>query len=365
MTKDRRARLVRSCDGLSAPQVHRTAKERVSVNTVFGVLIAMLGGFMAGNCMVPLKYLRRWRWENAWIVFSLVALIVVPWTLAFFRVPDLMGVYAGVNIGAFIMPFLYGAGWGVAQVLFGLAVLRIGMALSFATTIGLGAALGVMVPILLRHPAVLKTPHGEVLLMGVFLMVAGVIVCSWAGHRREREQQAETPDVGKGTFASGLIMATAAGLLSPMLNYSLAFGDRFVIEALRHHATAADAPYAVWPIALVGGAVPNLAYSIWLVFRNQTWGNFFPIWPQILLGTIMGVLWMGSVAAYGTATTLLGLLGASIGWSIYQISIILTSNISGWIAGEWKGAGMQSKVALWSGLFLLGSATLVITYSNH
>jgi len=95
---------------------------------------------MAGNCMVPLEYLRRWRWENAWIVFSLVALIVVPWTLAFFRVPDLMGVYASVNISDFAKPFFFGAGWGVAQVLFGLAVLRIGMALSFATTIGLGAA---------------------------------------------------------------------------------------------------------------------------------------------------------------------------------------------------------------------------------
>jgi L-rhamnose-H+ transport protein len=335
------------------------------VQTFLGVFIAMLGGFMAGNCMVPLEYLRRWRWENAWIVFSLVALIVVPWTLAFFRVPDLMGVYASVNISDFARPFLFGAGWGVAQVLFGLAVLRIGMALSFATTIGLGAALGALVPILLRHPEVLKTAHGEVLLLGVLLMVTGVIVCSWAGRRREREQRAQTDTVGKGSFMSGLFMAAAAGLLAPMLNYSLAFGDKFVTQAIRHHATTPDTPYAVWPIALAGGAVPNLAYSIWLIFRNKTWGNFFPVWPQVLLGTIMGVLWMGSVAAYGTATTLLGILGASIGWSIYQISMILTSNISGWIAGEWKGVSTQSKVALWAGLFLLGSATIVITYGNH
>lgn len=337
----------------------------MGVETVIGIVIAMLGGFMAGNCMLPLEYLRRWRWENTWIVFSLVALIVVPWTLAFFRVPDLIGVYSGVNIGAFTMPFLYGAGWGVAQVLFGLAVLRIGMALSFATTIGLGAALGALVPILLRQPAVLKTLHGEVLLVGVFLMVAGVIVCSWAGWRRQKEQGGKTVAAGKGFFGSGLAMAITAGLLAPMLNYALAFGDRFVAEALRHHAKVPDAPYAVWPIALAGGAVPNLTYSIWLLYRNNTWGNFFPIWPQILMGTIMGVLWMGSVAAYGTATTLLGLLGASVGWSIYQISMILTSNVSGWMSGEWKGAGMRSKTALWSGLFLLGSATLVLTYGNH
>jgi L-rhamnose-H+ transport protein len=335
------------------------------VETELGVLIAMLGGFLAGNCMVPLKYLRRWRWENAWIVFSLVALILIPWILAFVRVPDLMGVYANVKISDFAMPFLYGAGWGVAQVLFGLAVLRIGMALSFATTIGLGAALGTMVPILSRHPEVLRTSHGEVLLVGVFLMVVGVIVCSWAGRRREREQNSQTAEPRIGSFMSGILMAAGAGLLSPMLNYALAFGDSFVVEAIRHHATRPDAPYAVWPIALAGGAVPNLVYAGWLVYRNKTWANFVPAWPQILLGTIMGALWMGSVAAYGTATTLLGVLGASIGWSIYQISMILTSNIAGWIAGEWKGVSVQSKLALWGGLFLLGSATLAITYGNH
>ena len=315
--------------------------------------------------MVPLEYLRRWRWENAWIVFSLVALVLLPWTLAFTRVPHLLAVYGSVSIGDFAVPFLYGAGWGVAQVLFGLAVLRIGMALSFATTIGLGAALGTLVPIVSRHPAVLKTARGEILLVGVFLMVVGVTVCSWAGRRREREKRSDAVGVGERSYMIGIFMAAAAGLLAPMLNYSLAFGDVFLLEALRHHATRPDAPYAVWPIALAGGAVPNLAYAGWLVYRNKSWGNFAPVWPQILTGTIMGVLWMGSVAAYGTATTLLGVLGASIGWSIYQISMILTANISGWIAGEWKGTSLQSKYALWSGLFLLGFATVAITYGNH
>src|SRR5580704_18506732 len=151
------------------------------MNTEVGVLLALAGGVMVGNCMVPLNYLRTWRWENAWIVFSVVALLVLPWSFAFLWVPDLLAVYGQVNGSDFVMPFLYGAGWGVAQVLFGLAVVRIGMALSFAITIGLSAALGTLVPIMLRHPEVLATARGTVLLLGVILMVAGVIVCSWAG----------------------------------------------------------------------------------------------------------------------------------------------------------------------------------------
>jgi L-rhamnose-H+ transport protein len=80
---------------------------------------------------------------------------------------------------------------------------------------------------------------------------------------------------------------------------------------------------------------------------------------------IMGLLWMGSVAIYGMATTLLGILGAAIGWSIYQICVIVMANVSGWFAGEWRGVSQRSKVILWSGLLLLGFATVAITYGNQ
>ncbi len=330
-----------------------------------GVLLAISGGLMVGVSMVPLNYLRKWRWENAWIVFSLVALVLLPWSLAFWRVPNLLAVYGSVETSKFIMPFLYGAGWGVAQVLFGLAVVRIGMALAFAITIGLSAALGTLVPIISRHPEMLVTAHGVILLFGLVLMLAGVTACSWAGRQRERDRRVERIPSNDRSYMTGLLMAVGAGLLAPMLNYSLAFGDTFIFAAIRHHALLADAPYAVWPIALAGGAIPNIVYAVFLLYSNKSWANFFPMWPEILVGTIMGVLWMGSVAVYGTATTFLGVIGASIGWSIYQICIILSANVSGWIAGEWKGAARQSRMALWSGLILLGVATVVITYGTR
>ena len=338
------------------------------METQLGVFLAAFGGIMVGNCMVPMKYMRRWRWENVWVVFSLVALVAVPWGIALARLPDLFSIYSSVGPSSFLLSFLFGSGWGIAQVLFGLAVIRIGMALSFAITIGLSAALGSLVPLLLKHPEFLTSDRGLIVLLGIVLMIAGVVACSWAGRRREREQSAQvfsSTGVGVGPFLGGLILAVVAGLLAPMLNYSLAFGDSILAEAIRQHTSPADAPYAVWPIALAGGALPNLLYATWLVGKNKTWGNFFPIWPEISLGTIMGALWMGSVAAYGTATALLGAFGASIGWSIYQICIILTANASGWVAGEWKGVSQPSKIGLWVGLFLLASATIAITYGNH
>jgi L-rhamnose-H+ transport protein len=330
-----------------------------------GIVLAVAAGLMVGNCMLPLNYLHKWRWENAWIIFTLVALVLVPWTLAFLRVSNLLSVYSNVNSASFMIPLLFGAGWGVAQVLFGLAVIRAGMALSFAITIGLSAALGSLVPILLRHPQALVTGRGLVLLLGQLLMVTGVVVCCWAGRRREREQKADAATATARSYLAGVSLAALAGLLAPMLNYALAFGDNLIHEALLQHTLRADAPYAVWPIALAGGAVPNILYPLWLLQHNKTWVNFRPVWPEITLGMIMGLLWMGSVAIYGTATTLLGVLGASIGWSIYQICIIVMANVSGWIAGEWKGVSQGSKIILWSGLLLLAFATVAITYGNH
>ena len=39
-----------------------------------GILLAVGAGLMVGNCMLPLNYQRRWRWENTWIIFTLVRL---------------------------------------------------------------------------------------------------------------------------------------------------------------------------------------------------------------------------------------------------------------------------------------------------
>ena len=47
-----------------------------------GIVLVLLAGLMAGNCMLPIKFNRRWKWENTWFVFSLVSLVVLPWALA-------------------------------------------------------------------------------------------------------------------------------------------------------------------------------------------------------------------------------------------------------------------------------------------
>jgi hypothetical protein len=45
-----------------------------------GFALAFWSGVISGSCMLPIRLLRRWQWENLWFVFSIVALLIAPWT---------------------------------------------------------------------------------------------------------------------------------------------------------------------------------------------------------------------------------------------------------------------------------------------
>jgi L-rhamnose-H+ transport protein len=334
----------------------------MSSSILFGIILTLTGGVIVGNCMVPLKFARTWAWENMWLVFNVFSLILIPWALAYGTVPGVWGVYTTLGFGPMVVPFSFGFGWGIAQVLFGLAVVRLGMSLGFAIVVGLGAMLGSLVPLLVQHREVLGTSKGGVILYGVAAMLAGIAVCAVAGRLRDRASSGGAS--ASGGYATGLLIAVSSGLLAPMLNYSLAFGDAIAREAARQGASAANASYAVWPVGLLGGFIPNIAYSAYLLSRNKTWSRFLRPLPDVSFGALMGLLWMGSVAIYGVGATYLGPLGTSVGWALFQIFMIMTANVSGLIAGEWRGAARQPVRMLYAGLMALTLATAIISYGN-
>jgi len=322
----------------------------------------MVAGLLSGSCMLPMKFVTRWNWENTWLEFSVVSLVVLPWLLAIALVKDLGPVYSGLPGSAFVAPLLLGAGWGIAQVLFGLSVTRLGLALGYAIIIGLGAVLGTLVPLLVQHRSVARTSRGALIFLGIFIMVLGVAVSAWAGRLRERSTAIAAP---VGSFAGAIAVAVICGLMAPMLNYAFVFGQSIAEAAVRLGNPRKIAGYAVWPVGLLGGLVPNLAYSSYLLTRNRTWKHFCGAWrPDVWFGSLMGVFWMGAFAIYGVSAVYLGALGTSVGWALFQIFMIMTANLSGVLAGEWKDAPPAAKRGLWTGLLLLALATAVIAAGN-
>jgi L-rhamnose-H+ transport protein len=87
---------------------------------------------------------------------------------------------AGVDV-------LFGFGWGIGCVLFGLGLKLVGLALGTAIVLGLNNALGAILPLFLSHQSEIATASGRTLLAGVIMMLFGVALCSWAGAQKERE----------------------------------------------------------------------------------------------------------------------------------------------------------------------------------
>jgi L-rhamnose-H+ transport protein len=106
---------------------------------------------MAGDCMLPMKFNRKWQWENTWLIFSLVSLFVLPWILALILVNHPFQTYSALTASQFATPIFFGAGWGIVQVLFGISIQRLGLALACAIVVGLGTLLGTLVSLLVQY----------------------------------------------------------------------------------------------------------------------------------------------------------------------------------------------------------------------
>jgi L-rhamnose-H+ transport protein len=330
-----------------------------------GIALILLAGLMAGDCMLPIKFNRRWRWENTWFVFSLVSLVVLPWAFALSLVNHLFKAYSALTFSQFAVPVLFGAGWGVAQVLFGISIQRLGLGLAYAIVIGLGTLLGTLVPLFVEHRAQVSPNILIDILAGIAVMLIGITLSAWAGHKREHSSDGAATIRASGQYFAAVLLAFICGILAPMLNYSFAFGQDIAHAAVRLGNPEVRAAYAVWPIGLAGGLVPNIGYSIYLLRKNRTAGLFQSINPDIFRSLLMAVLWMGAFALYGMSATYLGSFGTSVGWGLFQIFMIMTATLSGVLTGEWKGSPRVARVLLTLSLVCLTSATALLGMANR
>jgi L-rhamnose-H+ transport protein len=226
-------------------------------STPAGLALTVLAGFMAGNCMLPSKFLRGWGWENMWSIFSVVSLVILPWTLAFLLVDHLGAVYRTVHPLQLIVPVVFGMCWGVAQVLFGLSVERLGLGLAYAIIVGMGAALGTLVPLFVAQRNALGRNTPLFVLTGISLMVVGIAFTTWAGRLRERRVQPGDSSHLRTRYRAAVLLAVLCGFLAPMLNYSFAFGQDIAQRSIALGNSPLHAAYAVWPISLMGGILPQ------------------------------------------------------------------------------------------------------------
>jgi len=329
-----------------------------------GLLILVLAGVMNASFTLPMKYARRWAWENTWLAWTIFALLVLPPAVTVLTIPHLGEVYRSVTSNIVLEVIGFGAGWGVAQVFFGLAVDAIGIALTFSLVLGTSAAVGTLVPLLRLHPGRLNSPAGHGVLAGVALVIAGVLVCAIAGRRREKALQLSAGPQKNITL--GLALAILCGFGASFVNFGLAFGAPLVESARASGASALNASNAVWMPLMLAGAAPNVLYCLWLLRKNRT-GDKFPAggvghWT---LAFVMAVCWFGSTLLYGLSTVKLGAWGPILGWPLFMSLIVITASLLGMFTGEWKNSGASPLRIQWAGVALLVLAVFVLAGTSR
>jgi len=86
----------------------------------------------------------------------------------------------------------------------------------------------------------------------------------------------------------------------------------------------------------------GLLYSLSQLRRENTWLAFRERATDAAWPVALALLWMGAFALYGMSSVLLGSLGTSLGWDLFQIFMIMTANLSGLLTHEWSGAPRRS-----------------------
>jgi L-rhamnose-H+ transport protein len=330
-----------------------------------GILLLIVAGVMNANFTIPMKFTKKWAWENTWAVWSVYALLILPPLCAYLTVPNLGTVYSQAGTKAVVLVALCGFAWGIAQVLFGLAVDSIGVALAFAIVLGLSAAIGSLIPLIRLHPEKIFTPAGLGVIAGVVLVVAGVSVCAIAGKKREKAASAERHS--KMSFGTGLACAILAGLGAAAMNFGVAFGGALSSAAKSTGTNANWTINAVWFPLMVAGAIPSLVYCIYLMRRNHTGGNFSvsgtgSYW---VLAAVMALFWFVSTIMYGVASNKLGELGPVLGWPFFMSLIVIVASVMGGLTGEWKNAGKTPIRLQVAGVAILVIAVIVLSRAGQ
>jgi L-rhamnose-H+ transport protein len=337
------------------------------MNESLGFLLIVIGGLMQGSYYLGLKWTRPWKWENIWLTYALVALVILPIIMAVATVPQFGTALSEVPGGALAKVFLYGAGWGIGAVLSGLGVDRVGLAMGVSILIGIAAALGALIPLIANTPDLVFKPKGLVVILSVVVLLVGVALVGIAGKKREASRAEGNQAGQKGSFTVGLLICIFSGIFSCMLNLAFSFSKPVAQAALLGGASVGGAQNFVWMVTLLGGFIANAAYTSFLLRRNKTWKNFtMPSSGRVaLLGFMMGLLWYAGVIFYGRGAGIMGELGTVVGWPIFMATMIIFSTVWGFLTGEWKGSSAQAKLYMLAGLIVLIAASGISGWANR
>lgn len=327
---------------------------------LLGFVIIFIAGISQGTFILPSTLTKKWNWENTWFTFSIFSMLLINWILALIFIPHLFSVFQTVPQRDIILLLIFGFGWGVGAVLFGIGMDLLGMSLGYPIIQSLVAVMGAVIPMLIFNIHDVISLRVGILLLGAAIIVCGVIFCSRA-HAMKEESDKDKPNTSK----IGVLIAVGAGLLCCLPNVGASFGESTVNAALQFGASDSMAGNAVWAIFFTIGFIPNASYTIYLMKKNRSKKLFIINTSKYtIFGFFMALMWVGSMYVYGVGASMLGDWGLIIGWPLFISISIIVGNLWGVFQGEWANAIPLARRKLNIGLLIILLGMIFIGGSN-
>lgn len=333
------------------------------MHSSLGLATIVFSGMLIASFAAPMKLSREWSWENTWFIYATLALMAIPLALVLWAIPHPIVFYAAIPLRTLLPPVLFGLGWGIAQVTFGLSIARVGMAMAFAIVVGLSSLLGSVIPLAAFHPGDLVSRPGAVLLASAVFLFAGLAV--YVSADRKRDASARGTSASATVYLNGVLLCVFTGCFGSMINMGFVFGSGIAQQAVRQGIPAESATLSVWAVVLAAGYLPNLGYTLFLLKKNHSFGLFRRSFArEFMLAFAAAFLWLFGMLGYGIGAGEMGKYGNSIGFAVFMAVMLLWSSALGVIAGEWKSASSVAKMRMRAGLALIIVAMSVLGIST-
>jgi L-rhamnose-H+ transport protein len=344
-----------------------------------GIIFHFIGGFASGSFYIPYKKVRGWSWESYWIVGGLFSWLIVPFLAAWITVPGFMDIIRATDGTTLFNTYLMGVLWGIGGLTFGLAMRYLGLSLGMSVALGFTAAFGALIPPIYRDlynaasgetfSGLMQSSGGKFVLLGVIVCLIGIVICGWAGTRKEKEVSTEQKQESIKEFdlRKGLIVATISGILSACFSFGIETGKPMAALAEQSGANSLFRNNVTFVVVLWGGLTTNLIWSLLLNARNRSFGDYTnretPLSKNYMFSALAGTTWFLQFFFYGMGESKLG--NDSSSWILHMAFIILVSNMWGLILNEWRGVSKKTLSIIIAGIVTILLSVILVGYGNQ
>ena len=342
-------------------------------NPLLGTGLHAIGGVSAASCYLPNTQTRKWSWGTFWLVQSLFAWVIMPVIVGWLTVPGFFTILSEAPSKPFWAAFLLGGAYGFGGMSFGKAINYIGYSLTYTLAIGISEVLGTIFPLMIFGGlgSLFTKPGGDIVLTGMILSMLGVVLCGWAGFKKEKDLKLLAAGKTGFNMTIGLLLTMVAGVLSGVFNLSLEYGQPISDIAAQHGAGNFQGN-AKMIISTSGCFVVNFIWFIVAGIRQGTLKEFLPgvgrsgktILQNWIWSALAGTLWCSQFFFYGLGHVQMGNFQFA-SWVLHMSMLIFFSYMVGLVMKEWKTVKPITNLVLIFGLLLLISSFCITSYGSY